>query len=93
MPIIKEEVYGDDGSHTVLFDNTKQEPSLDDLVERRNSLQIASQDSDAMWQRLGIANRHITRVVNGILTIEQTRHEIVDCLDRAEKWLKSCSGS
>lgn len=32
MPIIKEEIFFDDGGHEVLFDNTPKVPTLDELI-------------------------------------------------------------
>lgn len=82
MPIIKEEVF---------FDDTLKVPTLDELIERRNGLVRLSGDSEEMWQRLGVANRHIERVVNGTFICASVRGEITACLDSAEEWLKACA--
>lgn len=64
-------------------------PDLDELIElieRRNAIQIASGDSDRCWQMLGVANRHILRVIDGEFTlVPGVVREIEACFERTIK--------
>lgn len=58
-------------------------PELDELIERRNAIQIASGDSDRCWQMLGVANRHIMRVIDGEFTMTPgVLRDIERCFER-----------
>ena len=90
--IIKEEIHFDDGTNEVLFDNTTPIPTYEDLVGRRNALFARAESAGGtlyLYEKLGIANRHLIRIELKTHSIDQLRSEIVDCLDRAQAWLDS----
>lgn len=59
--------------------------TINDYVEERNRIQIESGDSGATWAKLGVANRHIERVVRGALSLTPAvEKEIRDSLDSAK---------
>lgn len=60
---------------------------FDRIVERRNAIQLEAEDAGCgtdMWLRLGIANRHIKRVVEGKLKLHHVVSEIEACFRRAQ---------
>jgi hypothetical protein len=61
---------------------------LEDYIQRRNTIQLRAEtrgDGARCWTELGVANRHIERVVMGTLKLQQVEPEIVACLRRVEK--------
>lgn len=69
--------------------------TIEQWIERRNALQIRAEGrgstmAETCWARLGILNRHITRVVSGQMALtEGLEREMAMCLDDAEKWLNT----
>lgn len=71
--------------------------TIDDYIQQRNELQLIAEDTcsyssidcaDEMWVRLGVANRHIERVLTGQLPLTPgLEEEIQRCLDDAKHWL------
>lgn len=63
--------------------------TLDDYVQQRNEILTAAENAGTgndMWIRLGVANRHIYRVVHGILPWNiRVEREIAECLERCRK--------
>ena len=63
--------------------------TIDDYITRRNEIQLASEEvseerAQACWASLGIANRHIERVLAGRLPFSlAVEKEIRECLTRA----------
>lgn len=61
--------------------------TIDDYIAKRNTIQLDAEmrgAGDAMWRRLGVANRHITRVLDGTLNLTPVvEREIVSCLEMA----------
>lgn len=68
--------------------------TLDDLIEERNEIQFLSEghsEDEAIecWTRLGVANRHIERVVTGVLPLTPAIElEIAECFQRVREWQK-----
>lgn len=64
---------------------------IDEFINRRNQIQFRAEDlgkGDECWQMLGIANRHIDRLLDAELPLTQAvQSEIENCLNRAEKQL------
>lgn len=57
--------------------------NIDDYIAQRNAIQIASGDTDECWASLGVANRHITRVIDGTMPLTPGLElEIQQCLER-----------
>jgi hypothetical protein len=62
--------------------------TIDDYIEQRNALylkaeNISKEAADTVWAELGVANRHIDRVLRGkLFTLPQVEKEIQDCLQR-----------
>jgi len=65
-------------------------PSIDDYIDRRNEIQLRAEAKGnaagaAKWTELGVANRHIARVLEGTLPLTpELEHEIESCLRRAD---------
>jgi hypothetical protein len=65
------------------------------LCEKRKDIQLIAENTDEdtaaeCWTRLGVANRHIERIFNGILPLTPgVLHEIEACFYRVETWLNS----
>ena len=61
--------------------------NIDDYIKRRNDLQLKAEDvseeaAQRCWTELGVANRHIERVLNGTLPLHVVESEIERCLQR-----------
>lgn len=67
---------------------------IDDLIDLRNEIQLHAENisptvADQCWQVLGIANRHIMRVLEGTFPLSPAvEQEILQCLDRGRAYLK-----
>lgn len=64
--------------------------AIDGYIERRNAIQLraenrSKEEADKTWAELGVANRHITRVIEGILPLPLAESEIENCLTRVER--------
>ncbi len=62
--------------------------SVDDYIEQRNDIQLSAESlskdfADMVWTELGVANRHISRVLDGLLPLRIVAPEIESCLRRA----------
>lgn len=63
--------------------------TIDDYIAKRNEIQLTAEAKGIkagreQWTRLGIANRHISRVLEGILSLTPAiETEIQRCLDNA----------
>ena len=79
--------------HSQGFSFGVAEMTLDELILMRNAAQCDAEDcglGDDMWTRLGVANRHLSRLVCGELTLTPAvEGEIVQCIRSASEWLKS----
>ena len=70
------------------------EKTIDYWVGARNEVQFEAEAvSESMaktcWKRLGVINRHITRVVSGLIPLTPgLEKEMQDCLDRTRQWLR-----
>lgn len=69
--------------------------TIDEYIERRNALQLRAENvdketADRCWIELGVANRHIQRVLDGILTLNFVEDEIERCLQRVAKEFGFC---
>jgi hypothetical protein len=66
--------------------------TFDQLCERRADIQIRGESigkGDECWERLGVANRHLQRLSDGIFKLSPAiAHEITNCFARVERWLK-----
>lgn len=64
---------------------------IDSYITRRNYLQCAAEDAgcgEEIWVRLGVANRHIGRVIDGELPCTPAvEREIGECLESVNKFL------
>lgn len=61
--------------------------SLDDYIEERNrlflaALSISNTFSDRIWTELGVANRHINRLIKGTLQLNMVRQEMDRCFEK-----------
>lgn len=71
---------------------------IDELIERRNKLQLRAESLNESlarqcWERLGVANRHIERVLSGILALTYgVENEIIQCMHDVESWLVEREG-
>lgn len=71
--------------------------TIDDYIEQRNRIYLIaenrygakSKQADDTWERLGVANRHIERVLRGQLTLPMVEKEIATCLIRAAQDLET----
>lgn len=68
---------------------------IDDLIKRRNNIALVAENHDDenvagdCWARLGVANRHIERVLEEVEPFTPgVEREIVQCLDETESWLR-----
>ena len=66
------------------------EKTIDDYIEERNELQLKAEGinktiADNCWAELGVANRHIARVLSGEFRLEVVENEIIKCLSRTRK--------
>lgn len=64
--------------------------TIDDYIERRNAIQLCAEnrskeEADRIWVELGVANRHIQRVLDGVLKLSMVEGEIEKCLTRVER--------
>ncbi|MDE1871811.1 MAG: hypothetical protein KGI06_06255 [Candidatus Micrarchaeota archaeon] len=64
--------------------------TIDDYIERRNAIQLRAENrskeaADRTWIELGVANRHIQRVLDGVLKLPMVEVEIEKCLTRVER--------
>ena len=62
--------------------------TIDDYIAERNEIQLRAENKSydegtRCWTELGVANRHIERVLNGVLPLRIVENEIAQCLDRA----------
>ncbi len=61
------------------------------LCDRRADIQIRGENAgkgDECWIRLGVANRHLRRVSDGVLKLSPgVEREITRCFDDVERWL------
>jgi hypothetical protein len=63
--------------------------TIDDYIEQRNAIQfkaeaISEEIAAKCWIELGVANRHIERVLNGLLSLPIVEQEIIRCLQRVD---------
>lgn len=61
--------------------------TIDDYIEQRNEIQLKAEalgkeTADKCWAELGVANRHIERVLNGELRLAVVESEIQQCFRR-----------
>ena len=71
--------------------------TIDDYIEQRNELYLKAESvdsatgtpfgkkgplADLIWTELGVANRHIERVLNGKIKLKFVEKEIDACLKR-----------
>lgn len=64
--------------------------TVDDYIEWRNSLYLQAEGRGVdigwrCWTELGVANRHITRILDNVLQLRMVEDEIVRCLERVQK--------
>lgn len=64
--------------------------TIDDYISERNKVYLRVQAAgkeaaDRCWTELGVANRHIERVLTGALHLRVVEREIAACLRRVEK--------
>jgi hypothetical protein len=65
--------------------------TIDELIDRRNECQlkaeaISEQAGADRWTALGLANRHIARVLENELPLTPgLENEILKCIDRVER--------
>ncbi len=65
--------------------------TIDDYIERRNAIQLRAEPlgketADRCWTELGVANRHIERVLDGVFPmVPGVEREIVQCFKRVER--------
>ncbi len=64
--------------------------TIDDYIEQRNHIQLIAEDQSEeiarkCWAELGVANRHIARVLDEQLPLGIVENEIVQCLQRVRK--------
>lgn len=64
--------------------------TIDNYIEQRNKIQlraeaISKEVADKCWVELGVANRHIRRVLNGEVELAIVADEIEHCLRRVQK--------
>lgn len=63
--------------------------TIEDYAEERNIIFFTAQSlgkefEDRIWTELGVANRHINRVVNGVISLQFVEREIEKCLQRTK---------
>ena len=61
--------------------------TIDDYIAQRNEIYFDAlskyeQFGELVWSELGVANRHIERVVKGTFQLHMVEREIVACLER-----------
>lgn len=77
--------------------------TIDDYIAQRNEIQLSAEPGNEWnkianryeawefasraWGELGVANRHIERVLDGTLRLNQCEKEIVQCLERVREWI------
>jgi hypothetical protein len=72
----------------------KEPKTIDYWVGARNEVQFTAEPmgnliADECWVRLGVANRHINRVINGALPLTPgLESEIETCVKNTGRWLK-----
>jgi hypothetical protein len=62
--------------------------TIDDYIAERNKILLSMEDTpdaDRCWVELGVANRHIGRVLDGTLRLEAVEAEINQCFRRVRK--------
>jgi hypothetical protein len=75
--------------------------TIDDYIDRRNEIQLhfepgnpgnphegrlpAEKFANEVFAELGVANRHIARVLDGVLPLSAVAREIEQCFERVEK--------
>jgi hypothetical protein len=64
--------------------------TIDDYIARRNQIQLKAEaidkeTADRCWAELGVANRHIQRVLGGQLPLRIVSDEIEKCFRRVTK--------
>ena len=67
--------------------------TIDDYIERRNKIifsadAISKDFADKIWTELGVANRHIQRVISGVCLLHFVENEIRECLVRVNGIVK-----
>jgi len=67
--------------------------TIEDYIAERNKLYLQAESrgpevADQCWSELGVANRHISRVLDGTLTLIFVECEIERCLRRVREILK-----
>ena len=62
--------------------------TIDDYIVERNRIQLAAENQEKgaeCWTKLGVANRHIDRVLTGQLELTPAvEDEIIRCLNEAQ---------
>lgn len=75
--------------------------NIDDYIEERNEIGLLAEPGNAgnkipdqkeaeafaqrIWMELGVANRHIERVLKGTMSLSAVEGEIQSCLKRVRK--------
>lgn len=64
--------------------------TIDDYIKQRNDIQlraegISKEVADRCWTELGVANRHIERVVDEVLPLHIVSNEIESCFARVRR--------
>ena len=64
--------------------------TIDDYIEERNAIQLKAEplgdkEANKCWAELGVANRHITRVLDGMFELGDVEKEIEACFHRVRK--------
>ena len=67
--------------------------TIDDLIQKRNQIQLTAETisediAQECWIKLGVANRHLERVIGGVFSLFPALEAEIDCcLMRAQEWI------
>jgi hypothetical protein len=69
--------------------------TIEDYIEKRNEIVFSAESvnkelADVVWTELGVANRHIERVIDGVYPLQFVEKEIDTCLFRMKSYIESC---
>lgn len=67
--------------------------TIDEYAEERNNIFFSAQAlgkhfDDVIWTELGVANRHISRVLNDAVPMRMVEGEIESCFRRVRKMIE-----
>jgi hypothetical protein len=78
---------------TTITTSEPLERDLDYYIAERNKIQLDAEKktpniANMCWIKLGVANRHIERLIAGLTLTPAIGDEIAGCLERTREWLE-----